>query len=173
MHIDVTFKLAKFSRVLNHAGISKPHLHSFIQTIVNQRNRFEWREVIEQEMDKEREYLSDIQELGEFVAADQMDPEVMVASRDQYLVIKQVGRNGTPIRKQQRHQVYDILEALQRFWTLNDSSPEKHKHLFRQLNQILLLKYDAILIDELKILSFVDCHVSHLPKTRWSIIYGR
>jgi thymidine kinase len=151
--------LAKdLSRVLKSCrNIEATHLHSFIQTIVSQRNRFEWREVIEQERwikSKENIYPI-IQELGvNFVAAEiKWIQEVMVASRDQYLVIKRVGR-GTErlLNVQQRHQVYDILEALQRFLDAQRQFSWETLVIYfldkLKKSDLVAPQYDAILIDE-------------------------
>ncbi len=138
-------------------NVEVSHLHVLISSYIQKNNNFEWRKVIEQEnwvKNKENSFPI-IKELGVDFVANELKwiQEVMVTSREQYLKIRRVGRGADrQLSSTQRDQVYDVLEALNRF--LDEQRQFSWEtmvvYILDKLKkaEIVPPQYDAIFIDE-------------------------
>lgn len=140
-----------------HKNIESTHIHGLIAAILKVLNKYEWREVLQQEnwIKGKESIFPIIRELGSDFIADEIKwiQDVMLRSRSQYLEVKRVGRGSSkPLNQAMREQVYDILEALNLFLDKQRQFTYETMvlHFLDKLekNEINFPHYDAILIDE-------------------------
>lgn len=138
-------------------NIESTNIHALITSILKIMNKYEWREVISQDnwlKNKEEDYPI-IKEMGIGFISDELKwiQDIMLKTRGQYLQVKRVGRGTSkPLNQVKRNQIYDLLEALNRFLDKQRQFTYETMvlHFLDRIEkeEINYPQYDAILIDE-------------------------
>lgn len=138
-------------------NIRTTHLDQLLRDIITTENQYLWTYPIDTKgwVENHKDQYEIVQNLGvDFITKElSWIQEVMISSRDQYLMVKRVGRgNQVQINKNQRNEIYNLLTTQYR-------EMDKNRQVSWELLYLNFLKwvdtgvvqpllFDAILIDE-------------------------